>query len=451
MAIYKPMLMFPFANTAQLNADYWLAKLSTPHVPYLSAAAISEHNELMLANELSLRDIRYAPATLPKAAVLASLKSVCKRSNNTLYAANGMALEENTWQELIDNCAIDSLPESIEPRYGLVVNRADLRRFPTSAPVYSSIKERDIDRFQESALFPGDAVLVLHQSRDQAWCYIGSQTYYAWVAKEAIALGCREQVLSYAQRVPARVITGSVVHTAYTPQLPAVSTLQLDMGVRIPLYANWPLDEPVNGQLAAASWIIKLPLRHNDGSLKFIPALLPCSADSASDYLPFTPANIIIQAFKFLGERYGWGHAFNARDCSGLVCEIYRSFNIVLSRNSGDQEQSVILDTVNLPPANNRPARLALLQQLQVGDLVYIPGHVMLVIGHDQGLTWVIHDIAKTGYIDTSGHFIPIQVNGVVLTPLEHLYLDVNTPYVDQIINIKRIDRQTKSRIDLNQ
>jgi len=449
MAItHVDMFMFPFAHTAQLNADYWLAKLSAPHVPYLSAAAISEHNERMLANELSLQDIRYTPARLPKAAVLARLKNACQRSKHTLYAASGMALKESTWQELIDNCAIDSLPKYIEPHYALVVNRANLRRFPSSAPVYSSVKERDIDRFQESALFPGDALLVLHQSRDQAWCYISSQTYCAWVAKEAIALGSREQVLGYAQHMPARVITGSLVHTAYTPQLPAVSKLQLDMGVRIPLYANWPQDKPVNGQLSAASWIIKLPLRDNDGSLKFTPALLPCSADSAWDYLPLTPANIIIQAFKFLGERYGWGHAFNARDCSGLVCEIYRSFNLVLPRNSGDQQQSVILNTVNLPPANERSARFSLLQQLQIGDLVYIPGHVMLVIGHDQGLTWVIHDIAKTGYIDTSGNFVQIQVNGVVITPLERLYLDINTPYVEQIINIKRIDRQSESRID---
>jgi len=440
-------VLFPI-STDLLNTDYWLKRLAQPHVPYLSAEAINKHNAQMLADEPSLLDLASLPAVLPKTFVADRLRKSCQSANSMLYTADGLKLNERTWRDLIDNSAIDALPKTIKPRYGLAVTRADLRRFPSSTPVYSCLEEQDIDRFQESALFPGDAVAVLHQSRDQAWWYIGSQHYCAWVAKEAIALGCREHVLDYVQRLPARVITGSVIYTAYTPQLPAVSRLQLDMGIRIPLCTNWPLDQPVNGQLAAANWIVELPLRCTDGSFRFVPALLPYNADSSADYLPLTPANIIRQAFKFLGERYGWGHRFNARDCSGLICEIYRSFNLILPRNSGDQVKSSILDTVNLPPINERHARLAILQQLHVGDLVYIPGHVMLVIGHDQNLTWVIHNASTTGYLDSSGNFIRAPVNGVVVTPLERLYLDANTPYVDQIIGIKRISALKYSASD---
>jgi len=433
-------ILFPLDAT-QWQADYWLAKLSQPHKRYLSADAIHEHNMRMLAYESSLLDINQVPVSLPKAAVLNRLMKVCQRPDKPFYAENGVKLDESTWHELIDNCALNNLPEIIEPRYALAVRRADLRRFPSSTPVYSSLTEHDIDRFQESALFPSNAVVVLHQSRDQAWHYVGSQHYHAWIAKEAIALGSREQVLAYKQRQHARVMTGSVVHTAYTPQYPALSQLQLDMGLRIPLCTDWPLDQPVNGQLAAASWILEMPQNDRDGSLKFAPVLLPYSADSCADYLPLTPANIIHQAFKFLGERYGWGHRFNTRDCSGLICEIYRSFNIVLPRNSGDQAHNLLLDTVNLPPPNERSTRLAALQQLQVGDLIYIPGHVMLVIGHDQDMTWVIHDTATSGYIHATGQFMRALVNGVVITPLERLYLDLNTPYIDRIISIKRVSR----------
>jgi len=434
----SPDFMFPFANTAQLSPDYWLTKLSVPHVPYLSAEQIRQHNARMLAHEPSLLNISQVPVSLPKHAVLARLNRLSQRSKNALYTADGRPLDENAWQTLIDNCALDNLAQSITPRYGLVVDRADLRRFPSEKSVYASVTEHDIDRFQESALFPGDVVVVLHQSRDQAWWYVGSQHYFAWVSKQAIALGSREQVLGYAQRLPARIITGSVAHTVYTPQCPSVSCLPLDMGVRIPLCTDWPQNKPVNGQLAAANWVLELPLRDKDGLLRFTPALLPYSADSAADYLPLTPANIIYQAFKFLGERYGWGHRFQARDCSGLVCEIYRSFNLLLPRNSGDQAKSSVLNTVNLPDPS---ARLAALQQLHVGDLIYIPGHVMLVIGHEQGMTWVIHDTAQSGYLNSQGHFIQTPVNGVVVTPLERLYMDANTPYVEQIIGIKRLHR----------
>jgi cell wall-associated NlpC family hydrolase len=61
--------------------------------------------------------------------------------------------------------------------------------------------------------------------------------------------------------------------------------------------------------------------------------------DTAPDYLPLTRANVIRQAFKFLGERYGWGHSFNARDCSGFTNDVYRSFGILMPPNSGAQVQ----------------------------------------------------------------------------------------------------------------
>jgi len=430
-----------FANIAQLNPNYWLEKLAKPHELYLSAAQICQHNAQMLANEPSLLDLNQVPNALSKSSVLVKINQSSQRSQNTLYTENGEALDENTWHALSDNCALDHLAQNITPRYGLIVTRANIRRFPSNQPVYTGKEEHDIDRFQESALFPGDAVILLHPSRDQLWWYIGSQHYYGWVAKEAIAIGSRKQILDYIQRTPTRIITGSVVHTVYTPQLPEISCLPLDMGVRIPLYTDWPLDKPVNGQRAAASWVLQLPLHHTDGSLRFTPALLPYSADSCDDYLPLTPENIIRQAFKFLGERYGWGHRFHARDCSGLVCEIYRSMGILLPRNSGDQAKNTVLDTVNLPQPHNHSERLTALQQLEIGDLVYIPGHVMLVIGHDQNLTWVIHDTAQSGYLNTEGNFIQIPVNGVVVTPLEYLYLDKNTSYIEKIISIKRLNK----------
>ena len=52
------------------------------------------------------------------------------------------------------------------------------------------------------------------------------------------------------------------------------------------------------------------------------------------------------QSFKFLGERYGWGHSYNARDCSGFVSEVYRSFGVQLPRNTRDQGVSPALDRI---------------------------------------------------------------------------------------------------------
>ena len=68
--------------------------------------------------------------------------------------------------------------------------------------------------------------------------------------------------------------------------------------------------------------------------------------DVATDYLPLTRANVLRQSFKFLGERYGWGHSYNARDCSGFVSEVYRSFGVQLPRNTRDQGVSPALNRI---------------------------------------------------------------------------------------------------------
>ena len=134
-----------------------------------------------------------------------------------------------------------------------------------------------------------------------------------------------------------------------------------------------------------------------------MPALLPRIADVSADYLPLTRANIIRQAFKFLGERYGWGHSYDARDCSGFVSEVYRSFGVQLPRNTRDQSVSPALNRLAFSAADGRDKRMAAVRELQVGDLVYIPGHVMMVIGHDDGMPYVIHDTNGGSWLGADG------------------------------------------------
>jgi len=425
------------ADSLYMHPDHWISRLPVPDVPYLSADAIAAQNARMLALDASMTDLSGLPQTLSGEDVAARIRALSKRPARRLYTQEGVELDAAALDALEARLALEALPDTVAPRFGLTVSRADLRTFPTAQRVFSDPEQHDIDRFQESALFPGDAVAVLHESPDGAWWFVASQRYHAWVLKQHIALGTREEVLGFAWRTPARIITGSVVETVYTPDAPAVSKLPLEMGVRLPLRADWRPEQAVNGQLAHAAWVVELPTRTENGTLRFTPALLPFVADSAAAPLPLTAENLIRQAFKFLGERYGWGHSYGARDCSGFVSEIYRSVGILLPRNTGTQATSPALESVPLPA--EREARLAVLRTLRVGDLVYIPGHVMMVIGHDQGMTFVIHDTAGTGYTDASGQFVRAPLNGVVVTALEPLQLAPNTFYLDKITTIQRL------------
>ncbi len=423
----------------QLSPDYWIARQPQPDRVILDTAGIAAQNARMRAQDKAIHDLHALPASLPAGFVRDEIDQLSVRPQRPLYDVLGQPIDTARLDAFVANLARDAIPAQRPLQYGLVTRRAALRTFPTDTRVFSSTDDTDIDRFQESALFPGDAVAVLHESADGRWLFVASERYNAWIEKTAVATGPAEQVFGYGAHGPYRVVTGATAFTAYTPEQPQVSRLQLDMGVRVPLLADWPPQDAVNGQHPYTAWVIQLPIRKADGSLDLVPALLPRTADTAPDYLPLTPRHLITQAFKFLGERYGWGHSYDTRDCSGFVSEIYRSFGILMPRNTSAQAVSPALDRIAFDKGDGSAKRLAAVRELQVGDLVYIPGHVMVTLGHDRGLAYMIHDTAGGGWAGPDGKRLSAHLNGVSVTPLEPMLASDTVTYVDRITNIQRI------------
>ncbi|HEX7111803.1 MAG TPA: SH3 domain-containing protein [Mizugakiibacter sp.] len=425
---------------AMLTPGFWIARQQDPDRIILSPAEIAAQNARVLREDPSMHDLRALPATLSKAQVAGWIEALSQRPQHPLYDVDGKPVPAATLDRLVDALALDAIPPRQPTRYGLVVQRAALRTFPTDLRVFGSRGDTDIDRFQETAEFPGTPVAIVHASRDGLWLFVLSPRYAAWVRREFVATGSAAEVFGYVDRKPYRVIAGASVHTVYTPERPEVSQLQLDMGTRVPLGADWPADRPVNGQTAYAAHVLELPYRQADGALAFTPALLQKNADSVSDYLPLTPANLIRQAFKFLGERYGWGHAYDGRDCSGFVSDVYRSMGVDLPRNTSRQAISPALQHRAFTAADDHAARMAAVRQLQVGDLVYIPGHVMMVLGWYQGQPWVIHDTGGISYRD-GGKMRYVKLNAVSVTPLLPLLFERGDSYVDRMTSIVHIHR----------
>ncbi|HEU5133704.1 MAG TPA: SH3 domain-containing protein [Steroidobacteraceae bacterium] len=422
----------------QLTPEFWIARNSNTKKILLDASAIAAQNARLLSTDPTVHDLEKFPSTLSGADVRSWIDALSQYPDKDLFDSSGRLLARPEFDILMHGMALESVPQSQPTRFGLVVKRADLRTFPSSLRAYSSAEDRDIDRFQETALFPGTPVVIAHESRDGQWWFIVSPLYAAWVEKRFIAQGPADEVLGYTKKSPYLVVTGATVKTVFTPSRPEVSELQLDMGVRVPLLADWPKSRPVNGQHAYTAHVIELPERAADGSLRFTPALLPRTADTAQDYLPLNRANLLRQGFKFLGERYGWGHSYNARDCSGFVSEVYRSFGVQLPRNSRDQAATPALNRITFTAADDHERRLAELRNLEVGDLVYIPGHVMMVIGHENGMPYVIHDTTGISYLDGTGTVTRVLLNGVSVTPLTPLLI-ARQPLVAHITSILRV------------
>ena len=428
-------------NDAQLTPAYWIGLQKQPDRVILDRAMIAAENAKLLRIDSSMHDLHALPKTLTREQVAGWINQLSERPTRPLYDVDGKPVPAATLDALIDNLALSDIPAQQSTRYGLVVRRASLRTFPTRLRVFSSKGDTDIDRFQETAEFPGVPVAIVHASRDGRWLFVVSPRYAAWTEKENVAEGSAAEVFGYADKTPYRVITGATVHTVFTREVPGVSQLQLDMSTRVPLQTDLPADQPVNGQTPYAAYTLQLPLRDADGKLRFTPALLQKNTDTASDYLPLTPANIIRQAFKFLGERYGWGHAYNGRDCSGFVSDVYRSMGVQMPRNTSKQAISPALEHRLFTGRDNREARIKAAHELQVGDLVYIPGHVMMVIGRVDSQPYVIHDVGGMSYRKSDGSIAHIKLNAVSVTPLLPMLFNDHQTFVDRMTSIVRIRR----------
>lgn len=428
---------------AYLDPAFWAVRLPDADRVILDRAGIAAQNARMRAEDDSIHDLRALPARLPRAKVLADIQALSRWPQKPLFGEDGKPVAATARPAIEANLALDAIPAERPLQYGLVTHRAALRAFPTALRVFTSQGDTDIDRFQESALFPGDAVAVLHESADGQWLFITSERYSAWIEKRFVGVGDAATVLGYGQHGPYRVVTGATAYTAFTPEEPRVSRLQLEMGVRLPVLADWPVAQAVNGQQAHGAHVVQLPVRNDDGTLALVPALLPRSQDTASDYLPLTPRNLLTQSFKFLGERYGWGHSYDTRDCSGFVSEIYRSFGVLVPRNTSAQAVSPALDRIAFSDKDGKAKRNPAVQQLQVGDLVYIPGHVMVTIGQLDGQTWMIHDTAGGSWFGADGKRVQAHLNGVSVTPLQPMMASDTVSYIDRITNIQRIRPQT--------
>jgi len=423
-----------------LSAEFWIERAPEPEAVLMDRQAIAAFNADAYARDPHLVDLDAYPAALPGSEVLRTIQAISKPPDAPLFYRDGREVGEDDYRRYTEHMALDAVPETVPVRFGLVLKRADMRTWPTGDVVFKTPNTIDLDRFQENGLFPGAFVAVLHGSADGEWYFAQSYNYAAWVRRDRVALGDRAEIVAYKNAEPFLVVTGDRVATTFNPVLPDISELQLDMGVRLPLADPENTEHSVHGQDPYTSHVVRLPVAGAGGSLSFESALIARRHDVCLGYPPFTRGNILRQGFKFLGERYGWGHSYNARDCTGLVSEIYKTFGIIMPRNSGQQGASPIGHNLRFAPGDGREQRLRSIGSMDVGDLLYTPGHVMMYIGSREGQPYVLHDTSSgLRYVNEKGEMYQGILNGVSVTPLISLQTSDDSSYVDEMYVIKRI------------
>lgn len=425
-----------------LGANYWQQKLVQADKVLLTPKQINKFNQQLVTTSPHINAPLSGPATLDKETLVARVKKISKIPSSERYYGNGAKVLPADYKKYQQNLHLSAIQEVNRVQFALVVRRSALRTFPTLDRIFkksdTNTIDQDLDLFQESGIFPGEAVSILHKSLDANWYLVQSYNYLAWMPAADVAIGNKKQITDFITAKSSLVITGDKVFTnavpSYIDNSPAISNIQLDMGVRLPLASPEQYGDDLYGQNPYGVYVVQYPVRDPGGQLLITLASIAKSQDVSIGYLPFTQANLVKQAFKFLGERYGWGHDFNGRDCTGFIGEIFKSFGILMPRNSGQQAKGSYGDNIRFEPFADIKTKQRALNELELGDLIYMPGHVMMYLGQDNNQAYIIHDVKELNYLNAKDEEVHGTLNAVSVTPLLPL-----KDYLNNITSIKRL------------
>ncbi len=371
--------------------EFWVERIKNPTNLLLTPEKIQKMNdEDLKRQELRLCRIRDLKEDWSKEEILSFLKEDWEnfgRTEEVRYGKNGVPLGEPFWNELRNNIRQEFIQETSRMIFGLIVKRTDIRVFPTDEPSVNAPNQYEFDRFQHSSIFPGSPVGIYRFSQDKKWAYVQTQFIRGWIHADDLAIAKeKSEIVNYQEGKGRLVVTGNLVTVFGDPSLRQMA-FTAQMGDSFPL-----LSGPGRTKEPRPFYVIHIPWKENNGELTFRNGYIRAEDDVHHGFLPYTQKNVARQAFKMLNHPYGWGDRLGGRDCSRFIMDLFRTFGILMPRNS--KEQAMVgtdLGLVEGKPASEK--RKLLDQAIPLATTLRLPGHIMLYLGKYKGKHYVIHSI----------------------------------------------------------
>jgi len=418
--------------------EFWVKKIKNPTNPLLTPEKIQTMNEESLRRpDLRLCRIKDLKEDWTRAEILSLLKQDWEdfgRTAEIRYDKSRTPLGELFWDKLRNNLKEGSIKGSGRTLYALVAKKTDIRVFPTAELSMSSPNHYEFDRFQHSAISIGSPVAIYHFSQDEEWAYAQTPFIRGWIRKHDLAIAKeRKDAVDYEEAKDRLITTGNTITVFSDPSFQHPEFLA-QMGDSFPL-----LRIPDGNKSADAFYVIQIPRREDNGELSFRKGYIRAKEDVHQGFLVYTQENIARQAFKMLNHPYGWGDRLGGRDCSRFIMDLFRTFGILMPRNS--KEQAMLGTGLGL--AQGKPAgekRRLLDRAVPLATLIRLPGHIMLYLGKDKGKHYVIHSIWGIQESEKPGARVE-KIGRVVVSDLSLGEKGPNGSLLDRITDIRIIEQ----------
>jgi len=453
MNLMQLPLCAPKVEWFMLKPEYWIERTREAEELILNREGINKLNEESFRQMKSkgfeewLCNLEKYPKKITKEKLLNTMKTYSSKAvfpKKPCYDVSANEISETVKKEVLYQANFDGISDEISVELGMLIKREDVMAFPTNIVFAEKPETINLNLFQLTILPVGSPVAILHKSKNRKWYYVQSTICKGWIKAENIALARnKKEVFDYLKTDKFLVVTESRVETEPNPFIKEVSNILFQMGNRIPLFEFNKIPYSItisnlHAQFAEGRYVVKIPVKDEEGHLEFRLALIARSNDICEGYLPYTRGNIIQQAFKLLGERYGWGGMFKRRDCAQFIMDIYRTMNIVIPYSTKMQEEGAFGKSIKFTGSIEK--REDILNKLQPGDPIYLKGHVVMYLGQVGENHYIIHSGYGYGTKNKDGSIRPVSVYGVFITEVHQLLRNGEKSYLEAFTTARKFE-----------
>lgn len=296
------------------------------------------------------------------------------------FGENKIELPQSWFNAIETNINNDTYPNCKQK--AITIANTSLRLLPSSQGLYSGFKNHSegyaFDSLQNSALAANTPIFVAHLSKDKDWAYVETSFANGWIPIRDLAFTNSNFISTFKSYKNFIAITKDK-----TPILMSNKQFLFDgnIGMILPLIQKTETTATISVTIADENR--NAVLKEAQISLK----------NAVTKPLPLTIKNVSDLANEMLNQPYGWGGQFGNRDCSALLKDLYAPFGIWLPRNSKAQAQNsgVFINLSKLPDAQKEA--MIITNAVPYLTLLWLPGHIMLYIGEENGKAIVFHNI----------------------------------------------------------
>lgn len=381
-ALPQGPLMLTSTTPEQLSADYWINRLPDPDRVLKTPAQLKLFNQeihLMIRERVDIfKPGVLATGTQYRNLIKSEYETVSKRK---LFDIHDKYFPKDFFATQIEPIVNwQAISDKLSPQWGVVTRPTSVRALPTNVKMLEEKGDIEFDQLQYTLIKIWSPVAILHTSKDGQWYYVQAPYVRGWVKSKHVAIFSSRKALQ--EKVKSQkfiVITGESVPVCFDTQCREVYQ-SASMGTLIPLVEK-----------NDSNYVVQIPLRSSNGNVRLKQYYLSGTSDVHIGFPLFTQRNILKQAFKLLGQRYGWGGMYYGRDCSGFVHDIFLSMGVDMPRDS-DQQAMVGTQLGHFEPHEQAGQKAAALRIATPGiTLLKMPLHLMIYLGEVDGRFFIIH------------------------------------------------------------